>query len=113
MHQRYLGHRQGREPLPAMAYFCLTVLELAAGGRKEAATTYGIDVDVLRKIGELTSGSRSGPDARKASHAPTLNDGERRFLHQAVKAVIRRVAERAHSPAGNPPTISWPDLPPL
>ena len=34
MHQRYLRHRQGGEPLPAMAYFCLTVLELAAGGRK-------------------------------------------------------------------------------
>ena len=113
MHQRYLGHRQGREPLPAMAYFCLTVLELAAGRRKHAATRYGIDLDVLRKIGELTSENRSGPDARKASRAPTLTVGERRFLREAVKAVIRRVAERAYAPAGSHRRISLRDLPPL
>ena len=113
MHQRYLRHRQGREPLPAMAYFCLTVLELAAGGRKAAAHKYRIDLAVLSKIGELTSGNRSGPDARKASRAPALTDREHHFLRQAVKAVIRRVAERAHAPAGGLPRISRSDLPSL
>ena len=32
MFHRYLGHIQGREPLSAMAYFCLTVLEQMGGG---------------------------------------------------------------------------------
>ena len=111
MHYRYLRHCQDREPLASMAYFCLTTLELAAGGRQAAADRYRIDFKVLGKIGELTSRNRGGPDARKASRAPTLTDRERQFLDQAVKAVIRRVAERAHSPPGQLPRISLLDLP--
>lgn len=33
MYDRFRGYRLGREPLPAMAYFCLTVLEQSTGAR--------------------------------------------------------------------------------
>ena len=65
MYGRYMGHRQKREPLPGMAYFCLTVLQAGAGGRKAAARKYGIDISVLAKIGDLTA-NRGGAQARKA-----------------------------------------------
>jgi hypothetical protein len=38
-----------------MAYACLTILEVSTEGRKEAAATYRIDVDALRKLRELSS----------------------------------------------------------
>ena len=110
---RYMGYRQRREPLPGMAYFCLTVLEAAAGGRKAAAGNYGIDVSVLAKIGDLTA-NRGGAQARKAGGVATeLSHDEHRFLDRAVKAIVRRVAERAHTPTGALPTISLSDLPSL
>lgn len=52
---RYEGYLDGHEPLPAMAYFCLTLLETRAGGRIKAADKYAVHIDVLRKSGELTS----------------------------------------------------------
>lgn len=48
MWNRYLGCQQGREPLPAMAYLCLTVLEASSGGRKGAAAQYFVDDKVLK-----------------------------------------------------------------
>ena len=113
MHGRYMGYRQKREPLPGMAYFCLTVLEAGAGSRKAAANKYGIDFSVLAKIGDLTA-NRGGAQARKAGGVATdLSGQEQRFLNQAVKAIVRRVAERAHAPTGALPTISLSDLPSL
>ena len=113
MHGRYMGYRQKREPLPSMAYFCLTVLEAGAGSRKAAARKYGIDISVLAKIGDLTA-NRGGAQARKAGGVATeLSHQEHRFLDRAVKAIVRRVAERAHAPTGVLPTISLSDLPSL
>src|SRR4029077_1846562 len=51
---RYWGYREGKEPLQAMAYFCLTVLLAGAKGRGKAAAMFRIDAAVLRKLGELT-----------------------------------------------------------
>ena len=113
MYGRYMGYRQKREPLPGMAYFCLTVLEAGAGGRKAAAAKYGIDISVLKKIGDLTA-NRGGAQARKAGGVATeLSLQEHRFLDRAVKAIVRRVAERAHAPTGALPTISLSELPSL
>ena len=51
MYDRYLGYREGREPLPSMTYFCLTVLEIpwgsGRGARKLAANHYRIDKTLL------------------------------------------------------------------
>lgn len=113
MYGRYMEYRQKREPLPGMAYFCLTVLEAGAGGRRAAAAKYGIDISVLAKIGDR-SANRGGAQARKADGVATeLSPQERRFLDRAVKAIVRRVAERAHDPTGALPTISLSDLPSL
>jgi len=45
----------GDEPLPSMAYFCLTVLEYQAKNREAAAKQYAIDLKVLKKLGGLTA----------------------------------------------------------
>ena len=111
MHQRYMRCRQGREPLLAMAYFCLTVLERNAGGRHEAASTYRIGKRVLDKIGNLST-NKGGPEARKAGGTSAeLSPQERHFLQRAVKAIIRRAAEKEHSPADDLPLIAMSNLP--
>ncbi|MCY4501801.1 MAG: hypothetical protein OXE57_09605 [Alphaproteobacteria bacterium] len=99
MFDRYMGHRSGKEPLPGMAYFCVTVLEAAAGGPRKAAEHYRISQSVLTRIRSLSS-TKGGPGtARKQTGVNAeLSQAERRFLEQAVKAVIRRAAEVAHSP---------------
>lgn len=113
MHQRYMHYRQGREPLPAMAYFCLTVLERSAGGRPEAASTYRIGKRVLEKIAVLST-NKGGSEARKAGGiSANLSPQERQFLQRAVRAIIRRAAEKAHSPNDKLPLIGMSNLPSL
>ena len=124
MHQRYMGYRAKHEPLQSMAYFCLSMLEdpsplqsseerIIRAKRKAAAEKFDIDVSVLAEIGHLST-TRGGADARKREGtARPLIPEERHFLDRAVKAIIRRVAEREYTPRGKLPTISWSDLPPL
>jgi len=114
---RYMGYCNGREPLASMASFCLTVLEASTGKRKSrraaAAKVYKIDARVLGKIGDL-SANKGGAEARKADGVATeFSSQERHFLEQAVRAVIRRTAENAHSSGKQLPVISLPDLPSL
>ena len=115
MFERYQGYLQGQEPLPSMAYFCLTVLENSTGhrrgGRKVAATLYQIDNAVLDQLGHLSS-KKGGTGARKAegvNHELSLED--KRFLEQAVKTIIRRVAEVAHDPKARVQPITMRDFP--
>ena len=114
MYDRFMGYRSGREPLPSMAYFCLTVFEASAGQhtnrRKAAAKKYGFSQKVLEKIGALSTNS-GGPQARKAGglRQPLTNE-ESRFLKEAVAAIIQRTAEVAHDPTKNTPEISMSDF---
>ena len=59
MFDRYMGYRGSREHLATMAYFCLTVLEISTGQRrsirKAAAKHYGIDQEILDRIGQPRS----------------------------------------------------------
>jgi hypothetical protein len=48
---RWLSYRSGGESLQSTAYFVLTLLEGAAGGRKAAARLFQIDARVLKKLG--------------------------------------------------------------
>jgi hypothetical protein len=93
---RYDGYRAKREPLSTMAYFCLTVLETAAGGRAQAAKQFNIEVDVLRKIGELTANRGDRTTARKM-HANLVpyTPLEVSWIEEAIRLMIRRVAEIA------------------
>ena len=99
MLHRYMGYRKGREPLTSMANFCLTVLQIAAGGRRHAAADrFHIAKTVLHRVGALCA-TKGGAAARKAEGRQTeLTQPEQRFLEDAVKAMIRRVAEVAHDP---------------
>ncbi len=92
---RYQGYIDGREPLLSMAYFCLTVLETQAGGRKAAAIAYGIEGAVLGKMGELASRRGDRSTARKAFAGPAqpLAGPERVWLEAAVKALIWRLGD--------------------
>ena len=110
MFRRYLGHLEGREPLSAMAYFCLTVLEQMGGGRRGTAARFGISENVLDRIGNL-SATKGGPSARKAigSRAPHTPEDER-FLKSAVQALIRRAAEVEFGPGPKRETITLADI---
>ena len=113
MYDRLDGYYQRKEPLPAMAYFCLTVLErgLEGNSRKTAAAKFGIELAVLNRIGELCA-KKGGPQAaRKAMGAiSALTKEEARFLEKAVKAIIRRRAERAAGDDTQRPRITLRDL---
>ena len=113
MYDRLAGYYRGREPLPAMANFCLTVIEhgFKRNRRRDAADRYDIEYAVLQKIGDL-SATKGGPQAaRKASGVETvLTKQESRFLEQAVKAIIRRRAEYASGADNQRPRITLRDL---
>ena len=49
-YRRWVGFRSGKEPLQAMAYFGLTLLQSVTGGRERAARTFQIDKPVLDNI---------------------------------------------------------------
>jgi len=95
-----------------MAYFVLTILEHAAGGRKQAAATYGVEKTILDQIGKLSSTKGDPETARKAiaaSHA--LTEPERLWLEDATRKLIYRLGEHA---SGKPlPTLRMKSLSPL
>jgi hypothetical protein len=109
----YQMYCAGRRTLPDAAYFCLTVLERRAGGRKRATANYGIDINLLKKLGELTA-TKGGPAARKDAGARVpLSGGERNWLEQTSKCLILRAAEVAFDPKASLPKITMADLPAL
>ena len=115
MYWRFKNYVEGKEPLAGMAYFCLTMLEiLLSKSRTQAASRYGIGSSVLDKIGNLVS-NKGGPEAaRKASGVGNkLTSEESRFLEEAVKTIILRVAKVAHNPCQQLRKITVSDLPQL
>lgn len=97
-HARWLDYRAGREPLQATGYFVLTLVEAAAGGRKRAAKALQLDVDVLHKLGELTSTKGDPRTARKVPpgglYHPLIG-AEPAWLETAIRVLIKRLAEHA------------------
>ncbi len=107
----YSRYREGKETLAAMAYFCLTVLQRAAGGRHAMPTKFGIEVTVADTLGHLVT-EMGGAEARKddgRSHEFTAD--ERNWIEQATKRMIRRAAEIAHDPDAAASQITMGDLP--
>jgi hypothetical protein len=110
--QRYENYLDGREPLPSMAYFCLTVVENKAGSRRNAAKEYSIDKRILDKLGELTStrgDTRTARKALKGGSTATLSGKEKNWIEGAVRALIRRTGEVASTQPV--PCITMSDLP--
>jgi hypothetical protein len=98
---RYEGYLDGREPLAAMGYFCLTVVEMRGGGGTLA------NRPVLRKLGQLTSTA----GGRKATGTRPLTGVEQAWVEATVRELIRRAAEVAAG--ATPPPLMMGDLPPL
>lgn len=111
LYYRYQGFREGREPLQAMAYFCLTVLRVFSGGQSKAAAAYKIHNSVLGKLGELSSARGDSTTARKMSKAPmrALSGGEIVWIEEAIKQIIRRMGDQR--PVTALPLITMKDLP--
>jgi hypothetical protein len=108
-HQVRLYH-EGKIPVVHMAYFCLSILEKSAGGRREAANKYSIGERTLDKIGNLTA-NKGGKEARKADGLRSeLSAEERQWLLHISKKLIARVAELEANPAAKFDRIS--SLPP-
>ena len=113
---RYEDLCNGRDKPTNVAYFCLTMLQELAGGRpkaaKKAAKKFAIGKKVLDKVGELTATKGGRAIARKAEGInQELTPGETKFLEDAVKVFIRRVAEEAQSPGGPFRKITIKDFP--
>ena len=120
MHDRYMNYRRGHESLLGMTFFCLTVLEDTAksyyegrkiGKRKAASQYYQIEEKTLDEMGKLTSTKGGCLEARKNEGVnQKLTKEERRFLDQAIKKIIRRVAEKTCNPTAELDKISLSDL---
>ncbi len=111
---RYQGYVEGRELLLSMAYFCLTMIEIEAGGRTVAANKYHVDLPVLSTLGKLTSIRGDQSTARKMTRQHTgaaLAGKERNWIEAAVKALILRVGE--YDPQNPMPLLTMQDLPAL
>jgi hypothetical protein len=103
----------GRSRLGDTAYFCLTVLERAAGGRRQAVQYFGIALPVLKTLGTLTD-QKGGKEARKAKGAQNeFTNAERIWLQEVIKTMIRRAAEVAYDRSASRDQITMANLPPL
>ena len=111
MYQRYMDYLRGRRSLLGMAQFCLTVLEdsgptpgqqrkLTTSQKREcAAKKYEMEEDDLKKLGSICANTGGREGARKVDGvARPLNESEHHLVKQAVKEMIRRVAQRARDP---------------
>lgn len=96
-YRRWIGYRNGREPLLAMAYFVLTLLERQAGSRGKACLLCKVDRAVLDLVGELCSKRGNAMTARKARSTDfvELTHIESEWLEMAVKRLIYRLGEHA------------------
>ena len=115
IYQRFERCLEGKEPLPGMAYFCLTMLEKhLSNSRVDAASNFQISRKVLDKIAILASNSGGPTLARKAIGVGNeLTSQQTLFLQEAIKAIIRRVATVAHNPCQRLKKITLSDLPKL
>jgi hypothetical protein len=100
---RWQEYQAGRESLPSMAYFCLTVVESHVGGprqgrRQRAAAHFAVAMDVLKKFGDLVSEVGGEHELRKA-HAREkrpYSAEERKWIELVTLALMQRVGEVAH-----------------
>lgn len=99
------------ESLESAAYFALTVAVHQAGGRKEACSRFGVETDVLRRIGLLTSTRGTLKTARKAGDGVPvpLSRSESRWLQLAVRTLLLHIG--IVNAGGTPPRVGMQDLP--
>ena len=114
MSRRFNGYLLKREPLPSLANFYLTMLESGSlrDRRRNAAQRYGIDFEILDKVGNLAANRGGGLFARKASgKASALTGKESKFLRETCRVMILRATEVSYAPNGRHSRIAMSDLP--
>ena len=99
MLDRYMGYRQGREPLPSMAYLCYEVFAKRLGrNAKDAAEKHKISHNLVKSVSNLAS-NKGGYQARHQSAiSHPLTQPEVQFLEKAVAAMVIRGAMVAADP---------------
>ncbi|MEA1867214.1 MAG: hypothetical protein U9N19_03810 [Thermodesulfobacteriota bacterium] len=113
MYLRYKAYRQNRETLTSMAYMTLTILQAAAGGRKQAARKYNIEYTVLDTLGKLTSTKGNPSEARKFPKDgifEPLRPKEKDWVVSVIKALICRVGEYAYDSRAKLKQLSMRDF---
>ena len=111
MLNRYIGYRQGREPLPSMAYFCCEVFAKRLGtDAKHAGEKHKISHEMIKRVSNLSS--NKGGDQARHQHGicQPLNQLEVQFLEKAVAAMITRAAMLAADPEQPMDTIDGSNL---
>ena len=111
MLHRYMGYRQGREPVASMAYFCFNVFAKKLGENpKDSAKKHNISLKLVKKVRELTS-RKGGDQARKLDGiGDPLTQNDVKFLENAVTAMILRAAIVAADPDQSMETIDCGNL---
>ena len=118
MWDRYEGYLAGKEPLPAMAQYCLDTVEKSTGvpqsRRQAAASRYAIEYDVLQHLAYLTADvgdARTGGKGGNVDRPHT--PAEIAWMYAVVKRLIQRVGEWAADPNAKWPKITMTDFPSL
>ena len=93
MLDRYLGYRDGIEPLPSMAYFCAEVFtKRISADIQDAATKHKISRSLIDRVNNLAS-NKGGDQARHAhAIADPLTDADKQILVLGIQAMIIRAA---------------------
>lgn len=109
---RFRNYREGNEQLLSMAYACLTLLERAYHKRKGVSVMLNIDVQVLNKLGSITSTHGDPLTARKIDPANSpLTDAEKNWVEQAVLGMIRQLGMYHADPLSPLPRLTMSNLP--
>jgi len=115
-HARWRRYAQGREPLQSMAYFVLTLAEASHGGRKKAAAALGVELDILSKLGVLTSenkgDARTARKVKRSLRFADLSPDEAAWLECATRLLILRLGG-ADLDGGPKAVLTMADLPHL
>jgi len=90
-----------------------TGIDSRNGSRAAAEKIYGIDKDVLDKLGEISGEVGTDITARKAirEHDRPHTPEEVQFMHEVIKAMIRRLAQYAATGTRPSPSLRLADLP--
>lgn len=131
MWRRYELAVKKRESVTSAAYYCLTAIEYAFGGRSSAGRSLQVCLKVLQELGRLSSEGGDAMTGRKYPkppltkagtqelrkpanlHAIAHSDTELAWLLDVMKQLIRRAGEYAADPDGAFPLITMASLPSL
>jgi hypothetical protein len=94
LREQWRGVRTGEARILDRAYFCLTAIEAAYGGRKGASEALHVSGAFLSRIGQLAA-TQDRAHARKltGSGPATFSQEDRQWLNDAIPQLILRCAE--------------------